>query len=99
MSPVSESRHLAVIVEVEAIREVKKHVVGARWDDWTASSKPILLIRGADSRVISAEHAIEIVRRRPNTQLAVIDGAGHDFYISHPDEFATRVEQFLEQVA
>ncbi len=77
------------------MRAVKRGVVGDWWADWTGSAQPALLVLGGASEVVAVEHADEMVRRRPNTELAVIPGAGHDLYLSHVDELAALLEGFL----
>ncbi|MFI1913773.1 alpha/beta fold hydrolase [Nocardia sp. NPDC020380] len=79
----------------EDIHASKRGVIGNWWDDWTGSTCPALLLRGGDSPVIPPEHAREMVRRRPNTELVTIAGAGHDMYISHLDETAAHIGRFL----
>jgi esterase len=70
---------------------------GDHWDDWLASTCPVLLIRGADSRVTKAEHLEELARRRPNTELRVVPG-GHVVHFDDLDGFAAAVRGFLRGV-
>lgn len=81
--------------DAHEVGQVKRALRGAWWDDWTASTHPALLVRGADSPVVPPELAEHMVRRRPNTELATIDGAGHDLYLSHTAELAAVTREFL----
>ncbi len=61
---------------------------GDHWDDWLASTCPALVIRGGESRVTKPEHLEEMARRRPGTELRVVQG-GH---VVHMDNLAGVVE-------
>ncbi len=77
------------------MRTVKRDVTGDWWSDWTGSPHRALLLLGGDSPVVPPEHAREMIQRRPRTELAVIEGAGHDLYLSHVDETAEIIGKFL----
>ncbi|MHB8766380.1 MAG: alpha/beta fold hydrolase [Deferrisomatales bacterium] len=47
------------------------------WALWGAVGCPVLVLRGADSDLLTAEVAAEMVRRRPGTRLAEFAGVGH----------------------
>lgn len=47
------------------------------WRVWDAIACPILVLRGRDSDVLSAETAAEMVRRGSDVQLVEFDGVGH----------------------
>ncbi|MES2212053.1 MAG: alpha/beta hydrolase [Pseudomonadota bacterium] len=70
------------------------HVLGNHWSDWLASHCPALLIRGQNSRVTTQEHCEAMIKRRPNTQLCVLDG-GHVVHHACPSGFAKTVHEFL----
>lgn len=78
------------------MRAVKRAVTGDWWSDWTGSPHRALLLIGGDSPVVPPDHARDMIRRRPRTELAVIEGAGHDLYLSHLDETAEIVGRFLD---
>jgi pimeloyl-ACP methyl ester carboxylesterase len=80
------------------IAAVKDGILGDWWDDFVAVKQPMLVIRGDRSPVIPPEQAAEITRRRPQTELAVVDGH-HDFYITHEAEFGGIVREFLDRQA
>ncbi|MBF6331213.1 alpha/beta fold hydrolase [Nocardia transvalensis] len=83
--------------DADDMRAVKRGVIGDWWDDWTGSAQPALVLLGGDSAVVPPDHAREMVARRPNTELAVVEGAGHDVYLSHVDEVAAIVGRFLAE--
>ncbi|MER5390536.1 alpha/beta hydrolase [Saccharopolyspora sp. NPDC002686] len=80
------------------ISEIKRQVRGTWWPDWTDSSQPVLLLRGADSPVIGPELAERMTCSRANTELVSIAGAGHDAHLTHYPEFAAAVGDFLDRV-
>jgi pimeloyl-ACP methyl ester carboxylesterase len=47
------------------------------WPVWEGVRCPVLLIRGAESDVLLADTAQEMVRRKPATQVVELDGIGH----------------------
>ncbi|GHC75473.1 alpha/beta fold hydrolase [Streptomyces cinnamoneus] len=69
-------------------------VHGDHWADWTATSCPALLVRGAKG-VIPAEQAAAMVDRRSGTVAIELD-ADHLVYTAAPDAFATAVRDFLD---
>ncbi|WP_308201298.1 alpha/beta fold hydrolase [Carbonactinospora thermoautotrophica] len=68
---------------------------GDHWDDWLASDCPALLIHGTRSNTLTAEHAKEMVTRRPNTRLAELS-TGHAVHETDPAGFAAVVREFLD---
>lgn len=81
-----------------AMHATKRGVIGTWWDDWTGSDQPALLVRGGASPVVPLDHAMEMIERRPGTDLVTIDGAGHDLYLTHHHEFANAVTTFLSRI-
>ena len=47
------------------------------WDDLSRISVPIMLVRGADSNVVSPEDEAEFLRYQPGARVEVVEGAGH----------------------
>lgn len=76
------------------IRQIKQHIFGEHWADWTGSSQPALLLRGGASVIVGADVA-DRMTTRPNTRLVTIDGGGHDFYLTHREPFHDAVADFL----
>jgi len=56
---------------------------------------PVLIIRGAESRLLSAAGAADWTRGIANAALAEIPGGGHNVHIECPDEVLAAVEAFL----
>ncbi|MCA9502655.1 MAG: alpha/beta hydrolase [Myxococcales bacterium] len=60
---------------------------------------PTLLVRGAESRLLSPEAAAELTARLPNGRLAEIPEAGHHVLVDQPERLLTVVEAFLDGLA
>lgn len=56
---------------------------------------PTLLVRGAESNVLTAEGADRFVRTVPGSQVAVVAGAGHSVMGDNPAGFLAAVRPFL----
>lgn len=70
---------------------------GSLWDDLGDITAPTLLVRGARSPVVDDADVAELLRRRPDAQVVVVDDAGHSVQGDQPvvlagilDEFAPR---------
>lgn len=70
---------------------------GDFWADWTATTCPVLLMLGTDSRAVDGDMLRAMADRRPNVRLEVFD-AGHVIHHDVPDEFAKTVRDFLGRV-
>lgn len=79
----------------EEMVQSQESLKGQYWGEWLASQIPALVIRGRDSFVTTQEEMEEMVRRRPNTKLLVLDG-GHVLHQDSPGPFAEGVRRFLE---
>ncbi|KQL45984.1 hydrolase [Brevibacillus choshinensis] len=71
---------------------------GSWWDDWLASTCPILLIHGKKSFVIDVAQAELMASRRPNTKRELFDECGHDIHSTDPEGYRRVVRSFLEEV-
>ena len=49
----------------------------ALWPLWDLIACPVLILRGAESDILTAETAAEMVARKPGTQLVEFQGVGH----------------------
>jgi pimeloyl-ACP methyl ester carboxylesterase len=63
--------------------------------DPTSVTCPVLLIRGADSQLLSAEAAHSLVEALPDGRLTEISGAGHHVLIDQPDELLSALDRFI----
>jgi pimeloyl-ACP methyl ester carboxylesterase len=66
------------------------------WEPLRRIPVPALLVRGADSDVLSAEVAKRMIDALPDGRLVEIPGAGHTVPADQPEAFARAVRAFLE---
>ena len=69
---------------------------GDLWSYVDAVEVPFLLVRGADSPVVSDEDVAELARRRPAVRVEVVEAAGHSVQGDQPLELAQLIEDFLD---
>ncbi|MEK7384826.1 MAG: alpha/beta hydrolase, partial [candidate division NC10 bacterium] len=62
---------------------------------WQAVACPTLLVRGADSDVLSPEIAKRMLEANPRATLVEIPGAGHTVPGDQPAAFQALVAEFL----
>lgn len=65
------------------------------WDDVRALTCPTLILKGAESDILSAESAARLQAAIPGSQLALIPGAGHSVMGDNPEAFVGAVRGFL----
>ena len=65
------------------------------WPLWRAITCPILLVRGADSDVLSAEIAKQMLAENPAARLVEVAGAGHTVPGDQPAVFRALLDEFL----
>ncbi|MGZ4803429.1 MAG: alpha/beta fold hydrolase, partial [Acidimicrobiia bacterium] len=66
---------------------------GDLWHLVDAVDVPLLLVRGADSPVVGDEDVVELLRRRPEARVVVVDAAGHSVQGDQPLELAALIEE------
>lgn len=66
------------------------------WKTWDAIRCPTLVLRGANSDVLTAETALQMTRRGPPTRMVELPGVGHAPALVSADQIAT-VGDFLTQ--
>lgn len=76
----------------------QKALNGDHWQDWTAVACPTLLIRGARSDELAADHAEEMISRHTGSIRHAELSAGHVVHHDAPAEFAAAVEDFLSDL-
>ncbi len=59
---------------------------------------PTLVVRGAESRLLSADGARELVAELPNANLRVIENAGHHVLLDRPGELLAALRTFLREL-
>jgi pimeloyl-ACP methyl ester carboxylesterase len=67
------------------------------WDDVSAITVPMMLVRGARSPVVDDADVAELRRRRPEVRVEVVAGAGHSIQGDSPVELARLLASFLAQ--
>jgi pimeloyl-ACP methyl ester carboxylesterase len=60
---------------------------------------PTLIVRGAESPLLSAEGAAGFAAEIPGARIAVIEGAGHNPHLEQPDAFLAATLDFLRRPA
>ena len=68
---------------------------GELWEEVSAITCPILLVRGGTSGVVGDEDVTEWLRRQPGSEVVVVEGAGHSVQGDKPLELAALVERFV----
>jgi pimeloyl-ACP methyl ester carboxylesterase len=73
---------------VQATRSIGLRMASPRfWSHVAAVTAPTLVVHGSLDRLIPVAAARELVRRRPDWRLEVLDGIGHVPMLEAPDEF------------
>jgi pimeloyl-ACP methyl ester carboxylesterase len=65
------------------------------WEPLRRITSPTLLVRGADSDVLSVDVAKRMIDALPEGRLVEIPGAGHPVPMDQPEAFARAVRAFL----
>lgn len=68
------------------------------WQMFRQVTAPTLLVRGAESDVLSQAVAERATREMPRTRLTVVASAGHSVPGDNPDDFTAAVREFLADV-
>jgi pimeloyl-ACP methyl ester carboxylesterase len=83
-----------------ALRDMMRH--GGRretvdlWEPLRRITAPALLVRGAESDVLSVEVARRMIDALPDGRLVEIEGAGHTVPADQPEAFSRAVRAFLD---
>ena len=84
-------------------RAIRDAVRTGRWRDgldlwplWKAVACPTLLVRGADSDILSADIARRMLASQPRARLVEVAGAGHTVPGDRPAEFLAVLREFLD---
>ena len=65
------------------------------WDALPKITCPTLVVRGAESQVLSADVAERMTAAFPDARLVTIEGSGHPVPLDRPNEFERVVREFL----
>jgi len=79
----------------EAVRTGRWRDTVDLWPVWRAITCPILLLRGADSDILSPEIAARMLEANPHARLVEVPGAGHTVPGDQPEVFQALVAEFL----
>jgi pimeloyl-ACP methyl ester carboxylesterase len=60
---------------------------------------PTLIVRGAESPLLSEEGAADFAAEIPSAQVAVIEAGGHNLHLEQPEAFLAAVQPFLSSFA
>jgi pimeloyl-ACP methyl ester carboxylesterase len=71
------------------------HSPAERWAAWRAVRVPTLLVRGAESDILAAGTAEQMVAENPNATLAVIDDCGHSITLDRPESLVEVLRPWL----
>ena len=85
----------ATPAEAEAMRAQRAE---AMWADVRSIATPTLLLRGAESKILSHDVAERTVAAMPDARLVVIPRATHNVHSDNPGDFAAAVDAFLSEV-
>ncbi|MBI2766353.1 MAG: alpha/beta hydrolase [Chloroflexi bacterium] len=69
------------------------------WALYRSISVPTLLVRGAESDVLTQDTAERAAREMQRARLVVVPGAGHSVPGDNPDDFTSAVREFLDDLA
>jgi pimeloyl-ACP methyl ester carboxylesterase len=64
-------------------------------DELAAIDVPVLLVHGAEDRIVPLEHALALLRGLPDARMHVFGGCGHATPLERTDEFNDLVRSFL----
>lgn len=65
------------------------------WPDVSNITCPVILVRGGTSGVVGDEDVVEWQQRQPNSEVVVVEGAGHSIQGDKPLELAALIERFV----
>jgi pimeloyl-ACP methyl ester carboxylesterase len=75
--------------------EIAKQSASILWYAYDAVTCPTMLVRGAESDLLSHEVAVEMTTRGPKAKLVEVEGVGHAPTFMHDDQIAILKEFFL----
>jgi esterase len=79
----------------DGIRQGRLRVPADLWPQWRAIACPTLLVRGAESDILSDETAKQMADEQPHARLVVVPGAGHTVPGDQPAAFQSLLRDFL----
>jgi pimeloyl-ACP methyl ester carboxylesterase len=79
----------------EALRQGRLRLPTDLWSQWRAITCPTLLVRGAESDILTDDMAKRMVDELPTARLVVVPGAGHTVPGDQPVAFQSLLSEFL----
>lgn len=76
---------------------VASDALSALWDVVSSLHCPLTLFRGSTSPVVDDADVAELLRRRPDAEVAVVDGAGHSIQGDKPVELTALLRALLHR--
>jgi pimeloyl-ACP methyl ester carboxylesterase len=64
------------------------------WDELSAITAPIMLVKGANSEFVHDDDRDEFLRRVPGTRYEVVEGAHHSIQSDQPVRLAELITDF-----
>jgi pimeloyl-ACP methyl ester carboxylesterase len=65
------------------------------WDDLSAVTAPVMLVRGAKSAHVHDDDEQELRRRRPGARVELVEGAGHSVQSDRASQLAGLISEFV----
>jgi pimeloyl-ACP methyl ester carboxylesterase len=65
------------------------------WQDVSAITAPVMLVRGGDSKFVTEEDTAEFRRRQPALRLEIVPGSGHAVQSDQPLALTRLIEDFV----
>lgn len=81
----------------DAVRAGRRPEPVDLWALWRALTVPVLLVRGAESDVLSAETAKRMIETQADARLVEVPDAGHTVPGDRPDVFNALVARFFDE--
>jgi poly(3-hydroxyalkanoate) depolymerase len=91
--------HAAVLRTGSSRGYLYQLLAGVGWTSWLWLPQlklPVLIMMGADDPIVPVVNGRILASRLPDSRLAVVD-CGHLFILTHPEETAETIEQFLRE--
>lgn len=91
------------VVEGHGNFPVGRRYITDIWDydvykDLPKYTKPVLIVHGADDKVVPLRYSVEAEKTYPDAELHVIQGAGHGFNDEEREKALVFIRQYLKQI-
>jgi pimeloyl-ACP methyl ester carboxylesterase len=79
----------------EAMAEAAVAVFTALWEDVSAITAPVMLVRGGDSKFVTDDHVAQFRSRMPGLRAEVVPDSGHAVQSDQPLALARLIQEFV----